>query len=60
MSYGVKQNGKFIFCAKCGRVVSEDGEYSANYCFVCGNPLKIEAIAEREQEIEDAIAENKN
>lgn len=59
MSYGIKQNGSFIFCAKCGRVVSDTGEYSANYCFACGNPLKAEAIMERENEIAEAIKNSK-
>lgn len=56
MSYGVRQDGKHIFCAQCGRVISESGEYKSNFCFVCGNPLKISAIAQREAEIEEAIS----
>lgn len=55
MNYGVKQNGKFIFCANCGRVISQEGEYNANFCYVCGNPLKIEAIEAREREIAEAV-----
>ncbi|MDD4210882.1 MAG: hypothetical protein PHC46_00615 [Clostridia bacterium] len=58
MNFGIKQQNNFIFCANCGRVVSENGLYDAKYCFVCGNPLKIEAVEETEERIkltEDAL-----
>ena len=58
MKFGIKQQNNFIFCANCGRVVSEDGSYDSNYCFVCGNPLKLDAIEQteqREQLTEDAL-----
>jgi predicted amidophosphoribosyltransferase len=51
MKYGIKQQNNFIFCANCGRVISENGSYDAKYCFVCGNPLKIEAVEETENRI---------
>ena len=60
MSYGVRQNGKFIFCANCGKVVSENGQYSANFCYNCGNPLKMSAIEQRENEIAEAVKNAEN
>lgn len=51
MNFGIKTQGKYIFCANCGRVVSETGEYDAHYCFKCGNPLKIDAIQAKEKEV---------
>jgi predicted amidophosphoribosyltransferase len=56
MNYGIKQQGKFIFCANCGRVISETGEYQSNFCFVCGNPLKIDAINKHEAVLEETKA----
>lgn len=53
MEYGVKNLGEFVFCANCGRLISQNGEYDANFCFVCGAPLKMEAIERKEQEIKE-------
>jgi rRNA maturation endonuclease Nob1 len=55
MEYGTKLIGEIVFCANCGRVVSQNGVYDANFCFVCGNPLKPDAVSMREQEIAEAI-----
>ena len=56
MEYGVKNMGNYVFCANCGRIISENGEYEANFCFVCGNPLKMKAIEQKEQEIQEIEA----
>lgn len=55
MEYGTKKIGEIVFCANCGRVVSQNGEFDSNFCFVCGNPLKPTAVAMREQEIAQAF-----
>jgi len=57
MEYGVKNMGENIFCANCGRLISQTGEYDSNFCFVCGAPLKLEAIEMKEKEIKE-IEEN--
>ena len=53
MEYGIKKIDEITFCANCGRVVSETGEFNDNFCFKCGNPLKIEALLEREKELSE-------
>lgn len=53
MEYGIKTIGKNVFCANCGRLVSPNGEYEENFCFVCGTPLKMAAIEMKEQEIKE-------
>lgn len=57
MEYGVKNMGDNVFCANCGRLISQNGEYDANFCFVCGAPLKMAAIEMKEKEIKE-IEEN--
>jgi|GEM_PF-3951991 DNA-directed RNA polymerase subunit M/transcription elongation factor TFIIS len=53
MNFGIKQLSKNIFCANCGRLITKQGEFDANYCFVCGNPLKAKAIEEKQQEVNE-------
>jgi len=56
MQYGIKQIGKIIFCANCGKVISQTGEYESNFCYSCGNPISMEGIELKEQEIKDIQA----
>ncbi|MGI5841938.1 MAG: hypothetical protein ACOX6H_01425 [Christensenellales bacterium] len=51
MEYGIKMIEKNVFCANCGRLISTTGSYEANFCSVCGNPLKVQAIEILENEI---------
>lgn len=51
MEYGIKMIEKNVFCANCGRLISTTGSYEANFCSVCGNPLKMQAIEILENEI---------
>lgn len=51
MEFGIKTIGKNKFCANCGRLIVQDKEVTSNYCFVCGAPLKMEAIEAKEKEV---------
>jgi len=48
MKYGIREHGSTIYCANCGRIISETGSYSDKYCKECGNPLIQDAIINSE------------
>jgi len=48
MKYGIRENGSTIYCANCGRIISQTGSYSDKYCKECGSPLMQDAIIQAE------------
>ena len=57
MKYGIEEKENIVKCANCGRIISKDGNYKDNFCYHCGNPLKLDAIDTKENEIQDIRAE---
>ncbi len=57
MKYGINQNENLIKCANCNEVVSNNGEFTVNFCSKCGAPLSVSAIADFEER-KDAVKIN--
>ena len=54
MKYGIEQKQGKLYCSNCGNVASETDELEKNFCEKCGAPLSVTAIADHEDELNNA------